>query len=319
MQRENKLEVDKVRVCVNDRCKSVDDGDDIENIKPGDQITIEITVENKYSDSDREDVDFDDVEIEFEIDDRDFSEDDNENLGDLGADDHDSETFSFTIDDDVSDGNYDLVVRVLGDDENGAFHGEEIEIDFKVERDTHDIEIRNALLNPSKLECDADTTRVSVSITNIGKRDEDEVILEVVVDKFGIREQIGPLELDEDDSAQQSLILILPEDREAGIVNVIVRTLYDSAILSDEKLLELDVTGCVATTTTVASTTQSQATQQTRQAITSQRSAGTQRRPTVVQETWFVQNKHNLMIIAPLALLMILLLEVFLVLKIMKK
>lgn len=244
IQRENKLTVDKVRVCVNDRCKSVDDGDDVEGIRPGDDISVEIIVENKYSDSDREDVEFEDVEISFEIDDGDFDEDDSETLGDLGADEQDSETFTFSVDDDVDDGNSDMVIRVSGEDENRAFHGEEIEITLEVERDTHDVEIRSAILNPSTLTCSQDSTRVNVNFANLGKRDEDETFIEVVVDEFGITERLGPFELDEDDSRAESLTLVLPDDRDAKTYPVIVRTLYDTTVPSDEEILELVVADC---------------------------------------------------------------------------
>jgi len=244
MQRENKLVVDKVNVCVNDRCKSVDDGDDVKGIRPGDDITIEIFVENKYSDSDREDVSFEDVDLSYEIDDGDFSEDDSESIGDLGAKDEDSETFSFTVDDDVKDGTSDLIARVSGTDENGAFHGEEIEINFEVERESHDIEIRAATLNPSKLSCGTDTSRVTINFANIGKSDEDEVVVEVVVDELGISEKIGPFELEEDDTRQESLAITAPSKAKAKDYPVIVRSLYDTSVPSDERVLTLTVEDC---------------------------------------------------------------------------
>jgi len=257
MQRENKLEVDDVIICVNDRCTTADDNDDVKNIRPGDKITIEIKVENRYSDSDREDVDFDDVEIEFEIDDDDFSEDDNENLGDLSADDDDSETFSFTIEDDVDDGTYDLIVRVFGRDEHGSFHGEEIEIDLEVERNDHDVEIRDAFLNPTKLACGADSTRITFTFTNIGRRDEDETVVEVLVDDLNIKERIGPFELDEDDSRTESIALSFPEDFERKTYNVVVRTLYDLNVPSDQRIIELVAEECGgdSTDTSVSTTT----------------------------------------------------------------
>jgi len=244
MQRENRLEVENVRLCVNGRCKNVDDGDDIDNLHPGDKIELEITVENLFSDSDKEDLDIEDVELEWEIDDDDFNEDEDENMGDINADSKETETFSFEIEDDVKDGNYDLDIKVTGTDENGADHAHKIQIDLKVERKAHEIDIRRATANPSKLACGQFTGRVDVAFTNIGRRNEDEVIIGISHEELGISESIGPFDLDEDDSDTQSMSYSVPETAKPGNYLIVVKSFFDISAQSDETTVEVEVPDC---------------------------------------------------------------------------
>ena len=253
-QRENQLEVDKVIVCVNEKCSSVKDNDKVKGIKPGDSMSIEIVAKNKYSSNNREDLDIEDVEVSYEIDDNDFSEDDSESLDNIGAGDDESETFTFDVDDDVKDGKYDLVVQAFGRDENGALHGEEIQIDLEVERENHEIELRGVSLSPSSLSCGKDTTRVNLNFANIGKRDEDEVAFEAVIDELGITERIGLFDLSEDDTGSESLALTIPADAEKKDYDVRVKSFYDTSIQSDERVVVLTVADCTAADTTTVTT-----------------------------------------------------------------
>jgi len=244
MQRENQLEIDDVEVCVNDRCKTVDDGDDVENIRPGDRMKLTFKVENKYSDNDREDLDIEDVELAFEIDDDEFNEDDDEDMGDISADDDEEVTFSFTVDDDVDDGKVDLEATVEGRDENGARHGEAIEIDLEIERQTHEVNLRRVSALPSRLVCGNFKGRVSVSFVNIGKRDEDETAIELLQTDLGIQERIGLFDLDEDDSRTETIRYELAADTKPGVYSFIVRSFYDSSAQSDEESIDITVPDC---------------------------------------------------------------------------
>ena len=245
MQRENQLEIDDVDVCVNSQCVGVDDGDDVENIRPGDRIEFTFTVENKFSDSDAEDLDIEDVELEWEIDDDDLDEDDDEDLGDLSADDQEEESFAFTIDDDVSAGSYTVTARVFGRDENGALHGQEIEFDLDVERDRHDITLRRVTVSPSVLSCvGTGVVTFNVAYVNIGRDDEDDTLISVENDALGITEQVGPLQLDEDDSRQDSIRITIPDDAEPGAYIFKVKSFHTGSVQSDEEQLSVTVPDC---------------------------------------------------------------------------
>ncbi|MFQ5620798.1 MAG: hypothetical protein ACE5FT_03070 [Candidatus Nanoarchaeia archaeon] len=246
LQRENQLQFEDIDVCINDEnnCENVNsDGDDVEGIRPGDEIILKIEVENKYSDSDVEDIDFDDVTLEYEIDEDDLNEDDDEDF-DLDAEENNEETFRFTIDDDVSDGNYEAVFKIYGKDDHGALHGEEIKIDLEVERKSHEVDIRSFSVSPSALSCRDLTTTVRARLTNIGKRDENNVAFEVVNTELGIRERTANMDLDEDRSTDVAEIIKVPEGTDAGRYRLSLRSFFDGTAQSDEESVEIVVPDC---------------------------------------------------------------------------
>ena len=245
MQRENQLTIDDIDVCVNTQCVSVDDGDDVENIRPGDRIEFTFIIENGYRDSGAEDLDIEDVDLEWEIDDDDLNEDDDESMGDISADDKEEESFAFTIDDDVSAGSYTVTARVVGRDENNALHGQEIEFDLEVERDRHDITIRRVSVSPSTLSCSgSNIIAFNVGYVNIGRSDEDDVILSVENDELSIIEQIGPINLDEDNSRQDTIRVTIPQDASPDSYIFKVKSFFDNTIQSDEEHVSLIVPEC---------------------------------------------------------------------------
>ncbi len=246
MQRENKLELSSVEVCINDEdnCESADsDGDSVEGIIPGDSLIIKIEAENKYTDSDKENVNLEDVTIEYEIDEDDLSEDDNEEF-DLDADETNEETFTLTLDDDVDDGKYETVIRVFGRDEHGALHGEEIKIDLEVERKSHEIDIRSFSASPSSVSCSDLTTTVRARLTNIGKKDEDNAAFEVVSNELGIRERTENLQIDEGRSTDVAKVIRFNNDVKAGTYRLSVRSYFEGTAQSDEESVEVVVPSC---------------------------------------------------------------------------
>ena len=246
MQRENHLTFKDIDVCINDEnnCESAgSDGDDVKGIRPGDEIILKIEVENTYSDGDKENVDFPDVTLEYEIDESDLNEDDSEDF-DLDADETNEETFRFSIDDDVKDGNYEIVFVVYGRDDHGALHGEEIKIDLEVERKSHEVDIRSFSVSPSVLACKDLTTTVRAKLTNIGKRDESSVAFEVVNTELGILERTANMELDEDRSTDIAEVVRIPEDTEAGRYRLSLRSFFDDTAQSDEESVEIVVPEC---------------------------------------------------------------------------
>ena len=78
MQAENKLHIDNIDITIAGDSKSVDDGDDIDDIRVGDSMDIEITVENLYSDDD--DLDIESVQIQATVDDDDFDIDEDDDV-----------------------------------------------------------------------------------------------------------------------------------------------------------------------------------------------------------------------------------------------
>lgn len=246
VQRENQLEIDKVEICVNgnERCVSLDDGDDLNNLRPLDELDMNIVVGNRYSDSSREDLDMESVELFWELDEDEWSEDDSESMGDISADSDSEESFSFEVDEDADNGKAQLKIWVFGEDENLALHGHMIEIDLEVDKKNDDIDIRRTSVSPSLLSCDNRKTSVTVGFTNLGSSDQDEVAVEVTNDVLGITKRKGIFSLDEGDSRTETFSITVPEDAEAGVYDLMIRSYFDTSSLSDEDKVQITVPEC---------------------------------------------------------------------------
>ncbi len=198
MQRENNLVFKKVYVNIGEKSDSVDDEDKVDEVKPGDHVEVEATVENQFDDSD--DLEIEDVEFLVLIDDKDLDVDEDEDFGDIGPEEKETESIEFDIEDDTDDDVYDMEITVEGEDENGAMHGEKMTIDFSVEKNRHDLKIDKIVVDPISVSC-GDEIEVKVEITNIGKSDEDEVMVRVTNSDLEI-DSLKPLnrDIDEGDS-----------------------------------------------------------------------------------------------------------------------
>lgn len=275
MQAVNQLEIkDASLECSdsagNSKSEKLDDGDKVENLKPGMDCVLTIEVENDFNDKDKEDangndlkigdIDFDDVEIEIEIDDDDLDVSEDATVDNLNAEDRDEETIDFEIDQDVKDGSYDMEIRIFGTDDNGAFHGEKWSVDLEVDRLTHDVQIRGATLNPQSISaCTGGTLRGSAVLLNLGKRDEDEAAFELDIPELNLNAKRTGIQLDEDDSQGIDLSVSVPEDTKAGVFTVNLNSFFDNVAPSNTKSFELTVTECekeeeTSTTTVVTPT-----------------------------------------------------------------
>jgi hypothetical protein len=242
MQAENNLELKKVTVEFADKSESVSDGDNVENIKPGDGLTFTIEVENAFTD--KEDINIEDVEVSVEADDGDFSDSDDDSLGDLNADEGDEISLTLDVDEDIDDGSYKTYVTVSGVDENGAKHGEKWEIKLEVTRKTHEILVQRTTVSPTSITC-ADRRRADLflSIENTGKRDEDSVAVEVIASSISFRDTKTGIELDRDDSASLTFPIYVPATAQ-GDIDVVIKTFFDNDKQSDEQTIRITAEKC---------------------------------------------------------------------------
>ena len=248
MQRENQLVIDSAEVCINDEdnCENTDnDGDNVDGVRPGDELIIKIEAKNKYSDSDSEDIAIDsgDGKIEFEIDDADLDESEEEDL-EIDPEDTQEESWRLQLDDDVEDGKYELVLRAYGDDDFGALHGEEIKIDLEIERKSHEVDIRSFSVSPATLSCNDLSTTVRARLTNIGKKDEDNAAFEVISNELGVRERADNLNIDEGRSTDVARIVRINDNIKAGNYRLSLRSYFEGTAQSDEESVEITVPDC---------------------------------------------------------------------------
>ncbi|MBS3128397.1 DUF3827 domain-containing protein [Candidatus Woesearchaeota archaeon] len=248
IQAVNRLLIDNVEVCTAEGCDDADDGDDVEDLSPGDELTVTATVENDYSDSDDtgekiKDVDFKDVQLEIEIDDDDIDFDDDDDF-DLDANDEQTSSFKFDIDLDAQDGSVDMILRVFGTDDNGALHGEEIRIDLEIDRNSHDLVFTAASARPTTLSCAPRTATISYTLRNQGTSDEDDVRVTLSAPELNVQEEKLHDELDEDRTRTGSFILTLPETVAEGVYSLVLGSFYDVDSLSNEKTVQVTVQAC---------------------------------------------------------------------------
>lgn len=244
MQAANKLIVDKVKVCINDgSCESLDDTENVQDIKPGDKVTIEVTVENKYSDNDRENLDIDVNDVTVESDGGELEDfDDSEDLGDISAEESDSVTFDLEVDSDADKGNYDINIMAKGEDENGATHGEMWTITLEVEREKHELSIYDMILEPAQVNC-GETATLNVDIKNIGRNDEDDV--SVLVKSVALSNLYQKAEyvdsVDQDDEESFVFYINVPERQTAGQYRIDVQSYYSKTTVSGKDSILLTV------------------------------------------------------------------------------
>ncbi|MBD3362032.1 hypothetical protein GF358_04555 [Candidatus Woesearchaeota archaeon] len=254
MQAVNQLEIDEVNVVCNDNSERLDDGEEFEELSPDMDCYITVEFENTFNDDDRNDqkigdIEFDPVYIEVESMDSDLDLDEDDDL-DLSADDKDEITFDFELEEDLEDGNYPVEIRVYGIDENNAYHGEMWEIDLEVDRLKHDLKIKSASITPVQMSACSDTRlNVDATVLNIGKRDEEEVVVKAIIPDLEL-EQKKTTELDEDDSERMTFSFTIPKDTESRVYSLELKTFFDTTALSNTQRFDFVVEECEKTAET---------------------------------------------------------------------
>lgn len=270
VQAKNQLEIKKIRIQCESTSKSLDNGDTIKNLKPGEDCTLEVEVENLFGDDENtlktSGIQMNTVDIRVDSSSNDVDvDDDNDNIDDLDADDADSLSFDINIEDDAAARTVSVDVTAKGTDENGAVHGEEQTIRMQIERVTHDIQIKRVELSPSRLtNCEAGNVKMTVGILNLGKRNEKAAAVEVSVPELKFQKKSTPVELDQDDETSVIFDVPVPSGRKAGVVRVDVQSFFDTVAPSNTASVDLTVVECdedseeapvVVTTTTKPVTT----------------------------------------------------------------
>ncbi|MBI4149842.1 putative Ig domain-containing protein [Candidatus Woesearchaeota archaeon] len=250
MQVENKLRIKDIEVCHDDDCENADDGDTVDDVKPGDHIRVTVEVENEYSDSDAEDVDIEDVEVEVDTNDDDDLDLDSEteDVGDLSANDEDSITIEFDVEDDADDGTVEFVIQVQGDDEYGSRHGDFARVRLDINRERHEIAVKNLALNPETLSCarvgQSNNLNVRLTAENIGRDDEEDVSVEVKLTDLDIGQITRELSIDEDDEETLTFNLNIPANVRPGSYELEATTYINRDEVSDRDNAVFTVPDC---------------------------------------------------------------------------
>ncbi len=221
----NMLEINRMDIFWDGEDSRLDDGRLVRDIKPGDKIELRIVVENLFSGRRDEDFEIEDVDIFVEID-REFGRDDDYSIRYLYPRDREEITFEFDVRQDAREGTYPVVIKVVGIDENGAWHGEKWNVDLEIRRELRDIRIASAELIPNLISCERNI-RLETNIKNIGRRSTSQGVLLVESDIF--TERITSIRLDTDDNYRRTFMINVPEDTNPGVYLFTVKTFFDSS------------------------------------------------------------------------------------------
>jgi hypothetical protein len=237
MEAENNLIISKLYISVEGSRESLDDGEELEEIKPGSKIEIELTAENRFGSSDE--VEIEDIEFTFYVDENDFYEDETEDISDLDPREEKGATISFTLDDDIEEDTYTVEIILEGQDENGAYHGEKWEIDFQIEREDELITIQSLFLNDDNIQlCTGhlNSVQLEVNLENEGKDDSDEIVLFMENKILDFSHRILKINLDEGDDTRKTVTVNLPSNAKPGTYPIAVYTYFDFDAYEDNDL-----------------------------------------------------------------------------------
>lgn len=243
-----KLRIKSLDVKVNSKSdKGVTDEDTIKKeAEPESEIEFKVEVESGFEDED--DIKIEDIVVEVTIKDIDDGDDlDEESKGfDLRPERDKSVTLKFKTPLEVEEDTYDVDIHVEGEDENGTMHEVDWTVYLEVEKEKHNIRIIKASLSPAIVKCQK-TASLATEILNLGREDEDEVVLEITSpDLVSFRKE--NIELyegtDDDNRYSSSLKITVPDNLGVGTYPIEIFAYYDSTRLSDTETVNLEVQEC---------------------------------------------------------------------------
>lgn len=245
----SQLDFDNVKAEVDGKTKSVDDGDSVKDVKPGTKLIIRGDVRNLFTDND--DITIEDVTVTVIIENIDDGDDleEEDDVGDIDADEKESFKVEFEIPDDVDQDEFDITIEAEGDDENGAKHQVELkDVTIDVEKDKHDILITKAVVSPTKVSCTRSIS-MNIDLKNQGRSDEDEVVLRIENANLAIAlEDTAVPEIEEgtgdDTELSKSYSFKIADDVSPGTYPISIRAFYETDVLSDIKTADVAVEEC---------------------------------------------------------------------------
>jgi len=247
---ESQLRLDNVKFLVDSKSKSIGEGDTRGDVLPGAKLEIKGDIDNIFSDDD--DIEIQDVTIEITIESIDDEGDDDlegdDDVGDIKADDTESFSIEFEIPEDVEDGDYDVIILVEGEDENGAKHSVEWkDVKLSVEKDKHNIVISKASISPSRVSCSRNVD-IDVRLKNQGRSDEDEVVLIIESPVLEIDREDASISVEEgtgeDTEYDETYSFTIGDKVNAGTYAITLKAYYDTDTLSDSERVDLIVEKC---------------------------------------------------------------------------
>lgn len=242
LQVENQLRIEDIYVWIdNGERESLDDGEDVDEIKPGADVRMVVVVENRYRD--RTELAIENVDVEVFNNDNDLDVDEAEDAGDISTESTEEVEFEFSFDDDADDGDYEVEITAKGEDENGALHGARAIITLTIDRESHEIIISNIDVTPEIISCQS-TVTLRTTFRNTGKNDEDEVAVSIEAPDLEYGEILTDLDIDEGDDLSRTFTIPVPSRLSNGNHRITVTAYYDNDEESDQEIALLEKRTC---------------------------------------------------------------------------
>jgi hypothetical protein len=241
----SELNIDRVEVTVDgDKLLTTSNSGSID-VKPGDELYIEIRLENTFDDD--TDMRMDDIRVTATIEDI----DDGSSISDesdrvyIRANSKRTVRLKLTIPDDASSyQDYDLDIKAVGYDEDGALHEDEVSIDLDVEREEHKLMFNRLWVND--VACDGEAA-VRLELENIGEEYEDDVELSITSAELGTlfldRFDLPSVDDDDSDLYRKEKQLDVSELK-PGLNSLTVRVEYDDGDEVLQKKIDFRVDDC---------------------------------------------------------------------------
>ncbi|HLD88922.1 MAG TPA: hypothetical protein VI894_01820 [Candidatus Nanoarchaeia archaeon] len=310
-QTQSMLEIYDIDVAVDNKYDDIGLGEDIsEKARPGSKITLEVEVRNKWTSTEK--IDIEDIKITGtlrDIDDGDDLEEETDSF-DLRYNSKVRKTLAFTVPLDADEDFYDFKIIAEGDEKNGAKDVAETTIRLEVDRKSHDLVVYSAELGSPSVSCNRQTI-LYVKVANLGSTYEDRGLLTVSNSDLGLdyarKFELGK-DARDDKNILEEQIPIDAENLSAGTYKILLKTYYDGTILYDQQSIDLAVKDCVQSATSVATTVQEETQPQQETVVYQLPSSGAPAVSKPVQKSFTDSTAYLVILIALIVLLFLILL-----------
>lgn len=180
---------------------TLDEPDSGETFKPGEDLEIQVTVEN----NDDEDLDVKVVAFLYNVNEQDEEKKVSSEVVEVEEDDEEDFELTLQLPTNLDENDdYVLYVKAYEDGhESSNCNYESAEI--QVERESHDVVVQEVKLLPDTVTCGEKVT-AHVTVENIGTEDEDDVYVEFLAKDFSAKQESGEFDLEEYDDSDSDYL-----------------------------------------------------------------------------------------------------------------
>jgi hypothetical protein len=168
----NPISINKIKVYVDNKKESDADesGGDIE-AEPGSKIEFKIELENIFEFDDNLEIEGIEAEITIENINDNKDIDEGVKFKDLDVEEDDEEIISITLPLVLEDDNYDIELKITGENSNGVNIEKIINYDLNIDKENHNLRFSKLKLD-SEDSCPNTNNLLSIEISNLGEKDE---------------------------------------------------------------------------------------------------------------------------------------------------